>query len=259
MNWGHLLFEKASKKQLGHFYILETSLSPDVAYEKLLEFVTQFIKDYFQKIDHLKQNSSNLLDYPDVFMMGNLPEYQDKKDPNYVVSDAEAMIRYFEFRPVQGSRKFAVIPEGHKLTNQVANKCLKLLEEPNGNSTIFLLNPRGQKLLDTIQSRGLTLRISFQKEKTANSNWTSFIQKSATQNLADFIESNQKTDFDVAYWTQEWATWEAEHPEDINAKQAVIDWLKNLQELETFHQPSATKWTLFYGVLKLYVFNRLSR
>jgi hypothetical protein len=141
----------------------------------------------------------------------------------------------------------------------VANKCLKLLEEPNGNSTIFLLNPRGQKLLDTIQSRGLTLRISFQKEKKTDSHWPTFIKNSASQNLADFIESNQKSDFDVAYWTQEWATWEAEHPEDITAKQAVIDWLKNLQELETFHQPSATKWTLFYGVLKLYVFNRLSR
>lgn len=258
MNWQDILFEKATKNQLGHFYILETSLPPGLAQEKLFNFTVTFIKTYFQKIDQLKQNSANILDYPDVFMMGTLPEYEDKKDPNYMVNDAEAMIRFFEFRPVQGSRKFAVIPEGHKMTNQVANKCLKLLEEPNGNSTIFLLNPRGVKLLDTIQSRGLTVRIKSEKPKIPDTNWIRFIQNSAAQNLAEFIESNQKEDEDVSFWTQEWANWEAEQSDNLPSKEAFVDWLKNLQEMETFHQPSATKWSLFYSVLKQHVFNRLS-
>ena len=258
MSWDKILLDKATHQQLGHFYILETSLPPNLAQGKLNQFVSDFIKNYFHKIDQIKQTSSNILDYPDVFMMGQLPEYLDKKDPNYLVADAEAMIRYFEFKPVQSSRKFAIIPEGHKLTTQVANKCLKLLEEPNGQSTIFLLNPRGQKLLETIQSRGLTLRIKAEKVKNDDSDWIKFIQVSTSQNFADFLEVNQKLDRDITYWTQEWATWEAEHPENLPAKQALFEWLKNLQEMDTYHQPAATKWSLFYHLLKQHVFSRLS-
>ena len=145
------------------------------------------------------------------------------------------------------------------MTSQVANKCLKLLEEPNGNSTIFLINPRGSKLLETIQSRGLTLRIKAERPQTSTSQWKTFIQNSAAQNLAEFIESNQKKDFDVSFWTQEWANWEAEQSDHLQSKEALVHWMKNLQEMETFHQPSATKWSLFYSVLKHHVFNRLSR
>ena len=102
------------------------------------------------------------------------------------------------------------------------------------------------------------LIINAEKMINDNSEWIKFIQVSASQNFADFLEVNQKLDRDVTYWSQEWASWEAEHPENLPAKQALFEWLKNLQEMDTYHQPAATKWSLFYHLLKQHVFSRLS-
>lgn len=259
MNIRDILMKRAEKNQLAHFYILESSLPEPLAYEQLMLFAESFIRDYYQKIEDSKQTLTNLMDHPDVYVMGTHPEYEDKKDPNYMVLEAEHLIRFFEFRPVQAKRKFAVIPEGHKITHSVANKWLKLLEEPNGNSTIFLLNPRGQKLMDTIHSRAQHLRLPVSKPISSLEDWKDFVKRTSGQSLSEFIETNSKEDFGVVYWSQELIRWEAEQSENPERKLALIEWLKKLQEMEVFHQPSATKWTLFFTYLRQNILTGLSR
>jgi len=256
MNIREILMNKAKKNELAHFYILESSLPEYESHDQLMNFTHEFIRDYYQQIENAKQSMANLMDHPDVFVMGNHPDYEDKKDPNYIVDEAESMLRFFEFRPVQGKRKFAVIPQGHKITNYVANKWLKLLEEPTGNATIFLLNPRGQKLLDTIHSRAQHLRLPVSISEASLDDWNEFLKETKISSLAQFIEKNIKRNEDVSYRTIELIQWESvqfSHPE---SKIALAEWLKKLKEMEIFHQPSATKWTLFYFYLKDHVLPR---
>jgi hypothetical protein len=75
--------------------------------------------------------------------------------------------------------------------------------------------------------------------------------------FAQFIEQNTKQNHDVFFWTNEMIRWEAEQFEKIGSKIALADWLKKLKEMEIFHQPSATKWTLFYSYLQTHVLPRL--
>jgi hypothetical protein len=86
-----------------------------------------------------------------------------------------------------------------------------------------------------------------------------FLEKTKSSSLAQFIEQNLKQDQDVSYWSTKLIAWESEQLEGPVAKNSLTEWLKKLQEMETFHQPSATKWTLFYSHLNQYVFPRLSR
>ncbi len=257
MNIHDILMKKAEKNELAHFYIVESSAAEDEAFASLMKFATNFIRDYYHKIENAKQSMTNLMDHPDVYVLGNLPETEDKEDKFFSVEESEAFARFFEFRPVQGKRKFAVITEGHRVNTLVANKWLKLLEEPIGNSTIFLLNPRRQKLLDTIHSRAQHLRLPVSISLSNLDNWKTFLGETKSQSLSQFIEKNIKQNQDVLFWSNEMIKWEAEQLEQAESKIALFDWLKRLQEMETFHQPSATKWTLFYSYLQNHVLGRL--
>lgn len=257
MNVHDILLKKAEKNELAHFYIVESSASEEEAFSQLMSFAHNFIRDYYHKIENAKQSMVNLMDHPDVYVLGNLPETEEKEDGFYSVEESEAFSRFFEFKPVQGKRKFAVITEGHRINNIVANKWLKLLEEPQGNSTIFLLNPRRQKLLDTIHSRAQHLRLPVSITKASLEGWHEFLKESKSLSLAQFLDENIKSEFDVSFWTNEMIRWEAEQLERPESKIALSNWLKKLQEMETFHQPSATKWTLFYSYLQSHVLPRV--
>ena len=257
MNIYDILMKKAEKNELAHFYIVESTASEDESFPALMGFTHKFIRDYYQKVEHAKQTMVNLMDHPDVYVLGNLPETEDKEDKSFTVEESEAFARFFEFKPVQGKRKFAVITEGHRITTNVANKWLKLLEEPTGNSTIFLLNPRRQKLLDTIHSRAQHLRLPVSIKPTDLENWKLFLKESKAQSLAQFLDRNIKQNHDVYFWTNEMVKWEAEQLGHVESKTSLAEWLKTLQEMETFHQPSATKWTLFYSYLQKHILPRL--
>jgi hypothetical protein len=257
MNIHDILMKKAAKNELAHFYLVENSAPEEESFESLMKFTHEFIRDYYQKIENAKQSMTNLMDHPDVYVLGNLPETEDKEDKFYSVEECEAFARFFEFKPVQGKRKFAVITEGHRINTTVANKWLKLLEEPVGNATIFLLNPRRQKLLDTIHSRAQHLRLPVSIIPSSLEDWQNFLKETKAQSLAQFIDKNIKQNHGVSFWTNEMIRWEAEQLERVESKMALADWLKKLQEMEIFHQPSATKWTLFYSYLQTHVLTRL--
>jgi len=257
MNIYDILIKKAERNELANFYIVENSAPEEEAFNLLMKFTREFIRDYYHKIEHAKQSMFNLMDHPDVYVLGNLPETEDKLDKFYSVEEAEAFSRFFEFKPVQAKRKFAVITEGHRINANVANKWLKLLEEPNGNSTIFLLNPRRQKLLDTIHSRAQHLRLPVSINPSSFEACQTFLQESKSQSLSQFIDQNIKQNQNVSFWTNEIIKWEAEQLEQVASKAALTDWLKKLQEMEIFHQPSATKWTLFYSYLQKHILPRL--
>jgi hypothetical protein len=258
MNLHDTLLKKASADTLGHFYIIETPVSEDLAHEILVNFIHSFIQDYFQKIEGHKQSLLNLMDHPDVFILGNLPGQNEKSDKLFKVEEAKALGRFFEFKPVQGKRKFAVITEGHRINSMIANKWLKLFEEPQGQSTIFLLNPRRTQLLPTIHSRAIHLRIQAQSETFEVAQWDNMLSDLLKMTLSEFIEKYSRGDQDISFWVNELMSWEALQTDHAKPKQELTFWLKSFHEMEQFNQPSATKWILFYSYLKEYVLPRLN-
>jgi hypothetical protein len=156
----NLLLEKWDRKELAHFYILSANeLISDK--DKVLE---NFLMDFLSQV--IKLNSINLdaiRSHPDVFIWGKLED-----ESNYKEEDGELaeLIRFNELAPQLLKHKFIVIYHAHLVNNKIYNKLLKLLEEPNKKTTIFLMNDRGIELLQTIQSRALHLKLPFEPEQS---------------------------------------------------------------------------------------------
>lgn len=248
-----LLLKKASEDKLGHFYIVETSDQQNAS-KTLMEFVHEFIRNYYQKVEGSKLSMVHLMDHPDVFVLGNPDEEDDKF---FKVEEAETLPRFFDYKAVQSKRKFAVITSAHRINNVVANKWLKLLEEPTGNATIFLLNPRGQQLLPTIHSRAIHLRLPGTTAEAELSHWNEFLSDAKQMPLSDFLDSYSRGDRDLREWVNDMIIWEASQVDQITPKEKLKTFLQEFEEQEIFHQPTATKWTLFYSYLKLNVLPRV--
>ncbi len=256
MNLHDILITKAKKQELAHFYIVESSAPFEEAQKNLVDFVHQFIKSYYQEVEGHKQSLVHLMDHPDVYVLGNLPSTEKKENSSFKVEEAEAFSRFFEFRAVQSKRKFAIITEAHRMTPVVANKWLKLLEEPQGMSTIFLLNPTGQKLLDTIHSRAIHLRLPSTPQVLDSGEWNEFLNATQNYSLSQFLETYSRDERDLRFWMDQLICWESEQIDVVASKLALENWIKTYQEMEIFHQPTATKWTLFFGHLKDHVLPR---
>jgi len=250
MNLSERLLKIAGENKLGHFYIVEGPQS--------LGFVHEFIKDYYHKLEGHKQTLENLNDHPDVFILGNLEESTDPKEGNFSVEEAQGLTRFLEFKAIQSKRKFIVVTEAHRVGQVVANKWLKSLEEPVSECTIFLLNPRRQKLLDTIHSRAVHLRIPSPPIPEHPEQWASFLADAKNLSMSSFLEKYSKSTLDLNYWTNELVCHEQYVSSDFSVKNSHLEWLKLLKEMETFHQPSATKWSLFYSHLQEHVLNHLN-
>jgi hypothetical protein len=259
MNLQEILLQKASKKEIGHFYILESSAPEDKCPEILLQFVTKFIKDYYEKIEGQKQNFSILMDNPDVLLLGSSLNEKDHSDKPYKVEEAQVLGRFFEFKPVQGKRKFCVILDAHRLSAVVSNKWLKIFEEPQGESTIFLLNPRRTQLLPTIHSRAVHLRLPSENHETDFSLWSDFVAKIKEMKISQIIDQFSKGEKSLSYWVNELIRWESTQNDEALAKKELAEWLKTYHEMELFNQPTATKWALFLSHLKSNVFPRLNQ
>lgn len=257
MNMHDILMKKAHQNELGHFYLIEAT-GTEKADEALQQFVHSLIRDYYKEVEAHKQSLAHLMDHPDVFVLGNLLDTEDPVDAFFTVAESDALARFFEFKPVQSKRKFAVITEAHRINSIVANKWLKLLEEPQGDATIFILNPRRQNLLETIHSRAIHLRLPVKGTQTHRKEWEEFLISIKGMGLAQFLEKNVRGETALSFWIQELIQWEAEKTDSPCSKIALEEWLKTYQEMEVFHQPAATKWTLFYSYLHQYVLPRLS-
>lgn len=256
MSLSDILLSKAQDGKLAHFYIVETSGEYEDSRERLEDFVKNFIRDYYQKVEKQKASLEHLMDHPDVLVLGQRSE-EKKESQFYSVLEAEELARFFQFRGVQSQRKFIVIHDAHRINQIVANKWLKILEEPTQNATIFLLNPKKIRLLDTIHSRALHLRLARTKTPVDTQNWNSLLEDLKTMKLSGFLEKYSKGDLNLSYWMNAALDWESKQIDNIEAKSALQEFTKVFQEMELFHQPTATKWTLFYSHLKEHVLPRV--
>lgn len=248
------LLALALEKKLAHFYILEPTKSSENAQGQCEAFCEDLFKKYFKALNLTVPE--NVWDHPDVITLGTRADQEEILN-NFTVEEALGFIRHFEFAPINAPHKFAVITQAERISLTVANKWLKLLEEPNKDTTIILINSNRIKLLETIQSRGILLRLETTSSPLETEEFQGFIHEAKGLTLSQFIEKNQKSGKDVNYWSDKLISWESQMMDGAREKEQLGVWLNRLREMDSFHQPSATKWSLFYQYLQSNVFGRL--
>ncbi|MBI4576768.1 MAG: DNA polymerase III subunit delta' [Planctomycetes bacterium] len=90
--------------------------------------------------------------HPDVEVHGR---EEGRRDLDVAV--VEGLQRFLERRPMEATRRVAIVDEAERLNEAAANKLLKTLEEPPGHAVLVLLATRVEGLLPTVRSRCLQL------------------------------------------------------------------------------------------------------
>jgi len=101
---------------------------------------------------------------------GNHPEVavieRESGRQSILVEQVEALREeWFCLQPVEGDRKICLVCEADRMNDEVANRLLKILEEPSGETVFLLTTSRPEALLETILSRCQTVRLRSVSEK----------------------------------------------------------------------------------------------
>lgn len=90
-------------------------------------------------------------------------------EKGYTVDDGalESVFKFVSTRPLKLKKKWVVWTKSHEMNNTLLNKLLKILEEPPEFAQFLFLTDHKKELLQTIQSRAITLvspneRVSFE-------------------------------------------------------------------------------------------------
>jgi len=97
--------------------------------------------------------------HPDVITVAPLISGKVVKTEKIVVDRIRELIRALNLKPVEASRKVALITNFETANEESSNAFLKTLEEPPGNALLILTTDVPEMLLETIQSRCEVIRL----------------------------------------------------------------------------------------------------
>ncbi|MFW5888051.1 MAG: hypothetical protein ACOCUH_04565 [Bacteriovoracia bacterium] len=215
-----VLLNKWQQKKLAHFYILEptSNLPQEILDQELDRWVIDFLGSMLKEVkmlESLEIATKKIINIgnPDVLLIG-----RDKEASKpYLLEEFEEFFRFLNFATFELPHKFVVIYHGGLIDERLSNKLLKSLEEPGKKTTIFLLNNDRQKLLPTISSRAIKLRLPFSKNVSNTENmFTAETKKEWIINNAPECLRNQLTEL----------------VQGNNNPYQILDELKNDVELE---------------------------
>ncbi len=136
-------------------------------------FINKFINDLLIKIfdensylHHLNLYKNNT--HPNIKILEKVTDQKTKKLKSDITIDQIRQIKKFlnESASVKKIKKILIIDSADDLNINAANSFLKILEEPNKNTVIFLISHQVSSLIPTIRSR--CLKIKFNKHEFAD-------------------------------------------------------------------------------------------
>ena len=124
----------------------------------------------------------------------------DEEKKSYTVDDITPLFKFINNNASKLPLKFIIINDAHKITPIVANKLLKVLEEPPIELAVFLLNPQNKQLLSTLQSRAIEIRLRGRQDRYEDNyiqsvmarclTFQDFDQEVSDQNIFDIIKKS---------------------------------------------------------------------
>lgn len=149
-----------ANNKLAHFYIIQ----PSPMQQNPREFSREFMNSLLAKIiaEEKKIPIADARSKLELGISDILQICKEDENENYSVNDEQfsAFFRFQNFRPLELKQRFITIDDAHSITNILSNKLLKTLEEPAPNTTIFLIDPYRKKILPTIESRAIYIRVA---------------------------------------------------------------------------------------------------
>jgi len=94
---------------------------------------------------------------------GNHPDVKwyglDEEESRVKIADIKDLIRWISLKPFEAKSKIFIINQSDKMTLESQNALLKTLEEPPEFSQLILLSSQKNKLLETILSRSIEIKL----------------------------------------------------------------------------------------------------
>lgn len=137
------LLKKYDSDMLAQVYLARYSQStdPKIWFKELLSGITK------------------ISDHPDVLWVSRDLKKDKELENEYKVDSAsiKSLLNFLNFRAYELKKKFIFIEDAHLLSVIVSNKLLKVLEEMPVAFCLFLLAPKQESLLLTVESRAIKI------------------------------------------------------------------------------------------------------
>jgi DNA polymerase III delta prime subunit len=148
-----ILTEHYNNQTLAHFYVIKPSST--FAIEGIDRKISAWTSNLFSKI----LNGKRMQNHADFLIFQDDEHTILNKEKNYNIEEMEQLNQFLQYKPLSLKYKFILMPSAHLLNELVSNHLLKVLEEPPAFAVFILFNPKNMKLLSTIESRAVNLRI----------------------------------------------------------------------------------------------------
>lgn len=214
-----ILLQKFQEQKLAHFYLL----SP--ARQDQKGELNQWVHEFLQAL-----TSKNISNHPDILLIDSDPE---KK--SYKWEDLSGVYKFLNHAPLEWPQKIIYIADAHKITEVVANKLLKVLEEPPIACTFLITNPLKKSLLHTIESRAIHLHLPLSKAHSKNDIDSTFLEDTCSLSLHLFIEKLKSDNTDPSLESQVIEHIIAKNTLTLSQVKKLIHHAKIFKEDQTFY------------------------
>lgn len=141
-------------------------------------------KNFIQEILQHENNDANRFE-----MAQNLDVlFLTPSEKGYTVDDGalESVFKFVSTRPLKLKKKWVVWTKSHEMNNTLLNKLLKILEEPPEFVQFLFLTDHKKELLQTIQSRAITLVSPNERTSYEDSSFYPLNYQEAYSRVKDF-------------------------------------------------------------------------
>ncbi|MFG1486965.1 hypothetical protein ABMA77_12865 [Halobacteriovorax sp. RZ-1] len=153
------LFARYKESKLAHFYTLQTGGHSEVSKKDTLleKWANDFIINILAyengwEIDHAKEVLER--GHEDILFVST-----DQKTYKVTDDSIEEFFNFIRFRPSKLKYSFSIFKQSQKITQILANKLLKTLEEPPEGHIFIFIKSNDEKTLPTIDSRTIKVNI----------------------------------------------------------------------------------------------------
>ncbi len=209
----NLLLKLYQKKRLAPFYIIRGPISSTIC--PLLEWSQHFAQELLSQHKGISSTQAQELIHMGhrdlLFITKDNSDSEDKaadQDQKAYKIDDPHMREYFkavQYGPIELDQKFIFIDKGQLISDYFANKWLKTLEEPAPHVTTLFLVETQSPLLNTIESRAITLRVQQKDAKNF------YHCPKEHEDFPDFLQSRAK-DWDLPKGAQDKLNKFCQHP-----------------------------------------------
>ncbi len=181
-----ILFERFSKQKLAPLYIIRGPISTENPKELFEEWVEEFCEEIIKAEKGCSREQARemrTLGHSDIVVIRKEEDAREYRVKDEGISEFN---KAHSYPPLEFKAKLVFVMEAQLLTQIIANKWLKTLEEPLENVVTFLVVDEQTSLLQTIESRAITLRL---KAKSPLESWSPLEGHAFSHYLSKTLES----------------------------------------------------------------------